>query len=209
MRGHLLGSRLLRATAICLSTGIGAGECQHSCSQSVNLRICDSISVHEADVAADPLAVGHDHSVIDRLEQAGVASRGTPANTICAVTDDGQWRRIREQKASRDAAVQHIEDGIQNLAHLPARSHAEHGSASAKAGWPSAGRPVALADGRNGSMMRYSASVNRPRRKPGSVWCTSLGDYSVCRWSGSTWEPQADCQSLGSISLPITQPLSK
>ena len=64
-------------------------------------------------LATDPLAIGHDESGVDRLEQAAVAPRRKPA-------EGGALRRqIIRQQTPRDPAAQHLEDRIEHVAQRP------------------------------------------------------------------------------------------
>jgi len=132
-----------------------------------------------AGLAPGALAIGHDQGMVDRLEDAVVAPcREPPINRA-------PRRKVARQKAPGNAAAQHVEDRIDDLAQRPGAG-------------PSRGlrrRKVVP-----------SAAIRRRSDRSGSE---SLGVYSVHGWSGSTCESPSWRQPLGITGLSTTQPLSK
>src|SRR5450631_1747628 len=64
--------------------------------------------------ASNAFAVRHDKSVIDPLEDAGVAPGREPA------IDRAPWRQVGGNKPPRAARTHHIEDRVDDLAQRPA-----------------------------------------------------------------------------------------
>jgi hypothetical protein len=64
-------------------------------------------------LATDPLPVGHDEQVVHALEQAGIA----PCRELTIYRGPG--RQIVREEPPGDAATQHVEDRVQNLAKRP------------------------------------------------------------------------------------------
>ena len=134
-----------------------------------------------AGLAPDPLAIAHDQVVVDRLPRAVVAQPGEPA------IHRAPRREAVRHEPPRDAAAQHVEDRVDDLAHRP--------------------RTLPAAGGLGGQEAAQGSPI--PRRS-GRFHSAAPRGYAAAGWSGSTSLSRQVVANLDESRFdPAAQPLTR